>query len=178
MALAQGKHTVGPGDGTLEVKTYREGMASKAGHDLVIAVTRWQATVELDAGRLEFEADPRSLEVRHGLGGVKPLSDKDRIEIRKTIDAKVLGAETIVFRSTDLRADAGSLLATGDLTVNGATRRVTATLTAEPDGRIHGTVPVTQTDHGITPYRGLMGALKVRDAVEIEVDVRLPASTA
>jgi hypothetical protein len=33
---------------------------------------------------------------------------------------------------------------------------------------------VTQSDWGIKPYRGLMGALKVRDTVEIDIDVALP----
>jgi hypothetical protein len=42
------------------------------------------------------------------------------------------------------------------------------------DGRVTGTLPVTQSDWGIKPYRGLMGALKVRDTVEIGIDVQLP----
>ena len=33
--------TVGPADGSLVVKTYREGVAAKVGHDLVIDVTEW-----------------------------------------------------------------------------------------------------------------------------------------
>ena len=35
-----------------------------------------------------------------------------------------------------------------------------------------GTVPITQTDWGIKPYRGLMGALRVRDEVEVAIDAR------
>ena len=35
---------------------------------------------------------------------------------------------------------------------------------------MHATVPVVQTRWGIKPYRGLMGALKVRDDVEIVLD--------
>jgi hypothetical protein len=38
---------------------------------------------------------------------------------------------------------------------------------------VTGTIPVTQTAWGIKPYRGLMGALKVRDDVEVVVDARL-----
>ena len=38
-----------------------------------------------------------------------------------------------------------------------------------------GTIPLTQSDWGIKPYRGLMGALKVRDELEIVLDARLPA---
>ena len=43
-----------------------------------------------------------------------------------------------------------------------------------PDGRLHGTIPLRQSDFGIKPYKGLMGALKVRDVVEIVVDVAVP----
>jgi len=40
--------------------------------------------------------------------------------------------------------------------------------------RVSGTLPVTQSEWGIKPYRAFMGALKVRATVEIVVDVRLP----
>ena len=45
MAISPGTHTVGPDGSTLIVKTYREGLAAKAGHDLVIEVTSWEATI-------------------------------------------------------------------------------------------------------------------------------------
>ena len=102
-----GTHRFGPNNASLQVRTYREGVASKAGHDLIIDVTRWDATVEVadepHGSTIELNADPRSLEVREGLRGVKPLTDKDRVEIRKNIDAKVLGERPIRFRSSDVR---------------------------------------------------------------------------
>ena len=64
MALASGIHRLGPENASLQVKTYREGMAAKVGHDLVIEVTRWDATVDLTTSTVELDADPRSLEVR------------------------------------------------------------------------------------------------------------------
>jgi hypothetical protein len=36
-------------------------------------------------------------------------------------------------------------------------------------------LPVTQSEWGITPYRGLLGALKVRDTIEVVLDVALPS---
>jgi polyisoprenoid-binding protein YceI len=160
---------IGPDSGTLVVKTYREGVAAKAGHDLVIEVTRWEANVDLAAGTIELTADPRSLEIREGLRGVKPLTDRDRREIRKNIDDKVLHGQPIAFRSRIVRADEGRLHVEGDLTLAGNTRPLTADLEVAVDGRVRGTIPLTQSDWGIKPYRGLMGALKVRDAVEIVV---------
>ena len=53
MALASGIHRLGPDNASLQVKTYREGMAAKVGHDLVIEVTRWDATVDLAASTVE-----------------------------------------------------------------------------------------------------------------------------
>ena len=44
------------------------------------------------------------------------------------------------------------------------------------DGRVRGTVPVTQRYWGIKPYRGMMGALMVRDTIEIVLDVPLPSN--
>ena len=167
----------GPDTGRLLVKTYREGVAAKVGHDLVIEVTRWEATVDLDASTVELTADARSLEVREGVRGVKPLTDKDRRDIAKTIDDKVLRGQPIAFRSSTVRSSDrdGPLVVEGELTIAGTTRPVTARLDVDADGRVSGTIPLAQTDWGITPYRGLMGALKVRDEVEIVIEARLPA---
>jgi polyisoprenoid-binding protein YceI len=158
--IGEGRQELGPGRGSLLVKTYREGVAAKAGHDLVIEVTRWSATS--DGGEVTLEADPRSLEIREGLRGIKPLTDRDRAEIRKNIDEKVLRGEPIAFRG---RAD--GLEVTGELTMAGTTRPLAFTLTAGDGGRVSGTIPLTQSRWGIKPYRGLMGALKVRDDVEV-----------
>jgi polyisoprenoid-binding protein YceI len=177
VALASGIHRLGPENASLQVKTYREGMAAKVGHDLVIEVTRWDATVDLTASTIELNADPRTLEVRDGVRGLKPLTDKDRSEIRKNIDDKVLHGQPIEFRSTAVRlpeAD-GPLVVDGQLSMAGKTRPVTAQLDVDADGRVGGTIPLTQSEWGIKPYRGLMGALKVRDALEIVLDARLPA---
>jgi polyisoprenoid-binding protein YceI len=177
VTIAAGSHRIGPDEGSLVVKTYREGLAAKAGHDLVIEVTRWQATIDSAAGTVELTADPRSLEVREGVRGVKPLTDRDRGEIRANIDDKVLGGQPIEFRSSAVRMPdgAGRLAVEGALTMAGSTRPVAAQLDVGGDGRVTGTIVLTQSAWGIKPYRGLMGALKVRDEVEIVVDVRLPA---
>ena len=166
---------IGPGTASLQVKTYREGMAAKVGHDLVLDVTRWEGTADLASETVELTADPRSLEVREGVRGVKPLTDKDRAEIIKNIDEKVLKGQPIAFRSTAVRRDDRRLTVEGDLTMAGATRPIAAQLDVGDDGTVRGTIPLTQSDWGIKPYRGLMGALKVRDQLEIVIAAPLPA---
>ena len=182
MAVPAGTHSLGPGNASLRVRTYREGVAAKAGHDLIIDVTRWDATVAVadePAGwTIEVNADPRSLEIREGLRGVKPLTDKDRVEIRKNIDEKILGGTPIRFRASGVRpsGDGASLTVDGELSMAGSTQPLTATLRVDDDGAVTGTIPVTQSRWGIKPYRGLMGALKVRDEIEVEIAANLGAS--
>jgi polyisoprenoid-binding protein YceI len=180
MALGPGTHRFGPDDASLEVRTYREGVAARAGHDLIIDVARWHATVEVtdDAGwTIELDADPHSLQVREGLRGVKPLTEKDRLEIRKNIDEKVLRDHPIRFRSSGVRPDdrAGQLTVEGELSMAGTTQPLTARLSVDDAGGVSGTIPLTQSAWGIKPYRGLMGALKVRDEIEVVIGVN-PAS--
>jgi polyisoprenoid-binding protein YceI len=154
-------------------------MAQKAGHDLVLDVTSWEATVTIDDdGRcsVELNADPRSLHVREGHGGAKPLSDKDRADIRKNIDGKVLKGQAITFRCSDVSLNgAGTVPVTGEVTMAGTTRPVSFELEVGADGCVKGSVPLTQSEWGIKPYTALMGALKVRDDVEVVLDARLPS---
>jgi polyisoprenoid-binding protein YceI len=179
VALRPGTHKVGRADGMMQVRTYREGMAQKVGHDLIIEVVEWTGTVEVgDDGTVRsvgLEADPRSLHVKEGLRGLKPVSDRDRREIRKNIDNKILGAKPIEFHSTSVQSNDSHLTVDGELALAGSSRPATFELDVAGDGRVTGTLPLVQSNWGIKPYRGMMGALKVRDDVEVVFDVELPA---
>ncbi|MGH8886896.1 MAG: YceI family protein [Egibacteraceae bacterium] len=176
-----GTYSFGPSEGRLVLRVYREGLASSMGHDLVLEATRWSAEATVDGddptrSSLTATADVQSLEVREAKGGAKPLSDKDRADIKKNIE-KVLSTRRyseIVFRSTAVRPPAGNrLTVAGELTIKDATRPAELELTVE-DGRATASTTVVQSQWGIKPFSALMGALKVRDAVEIEVEVSVP----
>jgi YceI-like protein len=180
VVLRAGTHRVGADSGTLQVRTYREGLAQKVGHDLIIDVGQWEATAEVredgTVSAVQLDADPQTLQVREGLHGVKPLTDKDRADIRKTIDEKVLGGRQIAFRSTAVESVDGGLTVRGELELAGTRRPASFELSSAPDGRVRGTLPLTQSAWGIKPYRGMMGALKVRDTIEVVLDVQLPSA--
>jgi hypothetical protein len=61
------------------------------------------------------------------------------------------------------------------LELAGTKRPASFELEAAADGQVRGTVPVTQSEWGIKPYRGMVGALKVRDTIEVVLDVSLPS---
>jgi polyisoprenoid-binding protein YceI len=180
MSLTPGTHSVGPDNGKLQVQTYRDGVAQKVGHDLIIDVGKWAATVQVGEGgqpaAVSLEADPRSLVVREGRRGLKPLTDKDRATIVKDIDAKILRGQPIKFVSSAVQLTGERLTVSGDLALGGATKPASFELALAQDGTVGATMSVTQSEWGIKPYRGLMGALKVRDAVEIVLDARLPGA--
>ena len=175
MSLPPGTHTFGPENGALAVRTTRTGAAAKAGHDLLIDVTAWQATLEVgEQISLVLDADATSLRVREGTGGIQALGDDDKADIEQTIDDEVLKQQRIEFRSTAVQSEDGRLSVQGDLTLVGETRPIAFELAVGADGRLAGSAVVEQTKWGISPYSALFGALKVADAVEVAIDAGLP----
>jgi hypothetical protein len=167
-------YELGPDNGTLSVRTSRTGTVAKAGHDLLIHVTKWRATLETgDSPSVALDADATSLKVREGTGGMMALDDGDLANIEQTIDDEVLKRQDISFRSTRAEETAEGLSVTGDLTLRNTTRSVAFDLVLS-DGRVRGTAVVKQTDWGMKPYTALFGALKVADEVRVEIDAELP----
>jgi hypothetical protein len=161
---------LGPDTATLTVRTGRAGAAAKAGHDLLIEVTRWSAT--LDDGAIELEADPRSLRVREGTGGISALGDEEKAAIGQTIDEEVLKGAAIAFRSTRVERSASRLDVEGELELAGVRHPIGFALHVAGDGRVTGSTRIKQTDWGIKPYSALFGTLKVADVVEVAIDTR------
>lgn len=177
MAIQAGSYKLGPDNATLRVKTGRHGAAAKAGHDLVIEVKSWDATLNVgedaSSSSVELNADPTSLQVVKGEGGMQPLGDDDKADIRKTIDKDVLEKKSIEFKSSSVAPEGDGLTVSGDLTMGGKSKPVEFVV-RETGGAISGSAKVNQTDWGIKPYSALFGALKVNDEVTVEVEGTLP----
>jgi hypothetical protein len=172
MPIETGTHKIGPSNGSLKVKTGKEGAAAKMGHDLVIGVNSWEATVEGgDSPSITLTADPGSLEVIEGSGGAKPLSDKDKGDIKKSITGKVLGSSQITFTSSSVEDGR----AEGDLSIAGKSSSVSVPLQVG-DGKISGSLTLSQKDFGIKQFSAMMGALKVKDQVTVEFEGQVPTS--
>ncbi len=166
------------------LKTGRQGIAARAGHDLTIEVTRWSAQVEVPddeaggvtAATVSAELDLGSLEVREGAGGAKPLTDRDRGEIKKTIRG-ILGDGTASFTSSRIvRFGASGGAIEGTFTLNGKDEPVRLQVAEPGPGRYRGTATVVQSAHGVKPYVGFFGALKLKDEVGVEFDISIPAA--
>jgi polyisoprenoid-binding protein YceI len=146
-------------------------------------VTRWRGRATVDTSDpasssvvVEVEVEVDSLEVREGTGGVKPLTDADRAQIKKTLGEVLHTAQhpTITFRSRQVEGSAGSFAIDGELTVMGVTRPVMVQ-GCVTDGRVVGGATVVQSQWGIRPYSAFFGALKLSDEVKIDFDIALTA---
>jgi YceI-like domain len=178
-----GTYEFGPESGRVLVRTGREGLAARAGHDLTLEVTDWlgrvttpgeggggvaEATVTADLGL-------GSLTVREGTGGAKPLTDRDRREIQKQVH-KILGdAARAGFTSHQVIPSSTSSAGVieGTLTMHGVSRGIRLEVTSQGPGRYRGSTTIKQTDFGITPYSGFFGALKLHDEVTVEFEVTI-----
>jgi polyisoprenoid-binding protein YceI len=185
MAVVAGRHRLGPDRGRILLRTFRDGLAAQAGHDLTIEATRWSGELvvndDLSPASLEVRIDLGALVVREGTGGVKPLTDRDRREMAVTA-RKVLGTDQhpeAVFAADSFRpaADGGGEIS-GTFTLRGQSRPLRLQVKQTGTDRYHAETQVVQSDYGIKPYTAFLGALRVRDAVDaaIELDLSDPAA--
>ena len=166
--------------GRIVLHTFRDGLAATAGHDLTIEVGRWSGDLTVDDDlkptELAVQIDMGSLIVREGTGGIKPLTDRDRREIAVTA-RKTLGADRYPeasFTASEFKpGGGGGGTITGTLTLAGVARPLRLQVSQTGPDRYHAATTVVQSAHGIKPYTGFFGALRVRDAVDVDVDVDL-----
>jgi hypothetical protein len=167
------------------IKTSRTGLAAKAGHDLVLEMTRWSARVEippaesggLTSATVRAELDLGSLTVREGTGGARPLTDADRRDITATM-RQILGEGTAGFGSSRVISSGAGGAIEGTLTLNGKSQPARLQLTEPRPGVYRGTATITQSAFGIKPYSGFFGALKLRDEVGVEIEADLNRAAA
>ncbi len=171
MSIDPGTYTLGPANGELLVRTGRSGAAAKAGHDLVIEVGAWEATLQVGRdpaeSRVTLTADGGSLVVREGKGGISALGDDDKKGIRETIDQEVLKRTEIRFASTSVSENAAGLQVQGELELLGARAPITFEIAQGGDATVTASAVVTQSKWGMKPYSALFGTLKVADDVEV-----------
>ncbi|GGK21669.1 polyisoprenoid-binding protein [Streptomyces camponoticapitis] len=180
--MAAGEYEIGRETGRLLVRTYRQGLAAKVGHDLLIEATRWEGHVVVPADSaarptVSVRMDTGALEVVEGTGGVNPLSEGDRQQIQRTM-RKMLRTDRyphVAFTSTAVELRDDSATVDGDLTLTGQTHPQRLEIEQRDEATLVGTASLVQSRWGVKPYSGFLGALKLRDAVDIEFTVSLSA---
>ena len=164
------------------INSYKDGMGAKLAHDLVLRATRWSGTLNVDENPARCSAtltvDPSGIEIVEARGGVKSLSDKDRRDIDKNINEKVLETSKfpeLKFQSTSVSGSEPNFKVAGNMTIKGTTRPVNVDLNVNGT-TVTAKTTISQKDFGIKPFSAMMGAIKLRDDVDFEMTVNLPSA--
>jgi hypothetical protein len=158
------------------IRIFREGVLAAVGHDLLLEVKDFRISIREDLS-VEAECRTASIEV---LGAVKngeldprALSAKDLADIERDMLKKVLEVDrfpTAKLRSTSVTESAGRYRIAGLLSLHGTERRVEASGEKTAKEAI-AKLTVNQPSFGITPFRVMLGALKIKPEVIVEVTV-------
>ena len=157
---------------TLTIHVFKKGLFSGFAHDHEIAAPLSSGTVDLAALSVEVHFDAQKLKVLD-----REASDADRAKTQQTmLSEKVLDSTRfpeIVFVSHTLKPGGENIYTVeGDLSLHGVTHTLTFPVSLR-NGHYTGSVELKQTDFGIAPISLFGGSVKVKDVVEITLDVVL-----
>lgn len=145
-----------------------DGMASSFGHDATLKVTSLSVDIGEDDG-ITADFDAGSLRV------INDISDSNRRDIERNAEKTLEPRKypKIQFRSVSVVRDGDRARVEGDLTLHGVTQQIS--LDAHDDGRQwNAKVVLDQRKFGIKPFSAMLGALKIKPNVEVNITVPHP----
>ena len=167
--------------GECSVLTFKEGMLSAVAHDLELRLRAFTVDVHDATHALDARFELKSLRVLHAMkdGRAAPsaLSDKDKREIERNLEKDVLDSRRwpeARFVSKAVRADGDAWVIEGELTLCGKTREV-RTRAVRVGDRLEARARLHQPHFGITPYKAMLGTLRVQPDVEVRLSIPAPA---
>lgn len=161
------------------VFTFKDGLLSPVAHDLKIRVNTLSIDIDDDTQAIEATFDPTSLQVvcamNDGVESPNALKGRDTRKIESNIRKDVLHTKRhrqITFRSTAVERDGDQVTIQGTLTLHGVPRPLTVIARQRGDRMVSET-ELHQPDFGITPYSALLGTLKIKPHVRVQISVPL-----
>jgi YceI-like domain len=175
----------------LEVRVYRDGPMQKLGHNHIITSSALEGSIELrdplTKSGFELHLPLESLVVDDpaarstaGADFVNPVPQKDREGTRRNLLGEyVLDAarqDAIRLTAEELTGEPGALQARVRVSLRGEEHVIAVPFSLKLEGdrlESHASFRLTHADIGLVPFTVALGALKVRD--DIEINFRLEA---
>jgi polyisoprenoid-binding protein YceI len=158
--------------GTITVFTFKDGILARAAHDLALRMEPFE--VALDGDRVTAVMPLEELAVLGPVeGGVvraEQYDDARRAEVEQTMHTEVLRTARYPMARFAGRAsaDGGGFHVDGQLELAG--RTTTLAFDVHHDGGTYrARFEIPPSRWGIQPYKALLGAIKVKDSVRIEL---------
>jgi len=151
------------------VSVFREGLLTSVGHDITLQVTALSLevgdddaiTADFDAGSLRVTTEAVS------------ASDRKKIERNTEETLETRKYPKIAFRSVSVVRDGDRARIEGDLTLHGVTSPLS--VEARDDGTCWtAKIVLDQRKFGVKPFSAMLGALKVKPDVEVDISVPHP----
>ena len=163
------------GKGSIHVFTFKDGVLARAAHDLRLRLEGFEVT--LDGERLEATFDLRTLAVdgpvERGAVRRERFGAGERADIERNMRGEVLRVDrhpTARFTGRALPRGDGFQVS-GDLALAGRSAPVAFDVRRE-GGAYRAELDIQPSRWGIAPYKALLGAIRLKDAVRIEVEIR------
>ena len=167
-------------EGTFHIFTFKDGILSKVAHDLRLSALSFEIGIEGE--RVTVRVPTQGIRVdgamKKGRLNARTLSAKDNRDVIKNIEKDVLKTSTFPaahFEGRIQEPDSERFSVDGDLELVGRKRPLTITVERR-DGRLVARAEIVQSRFGIKPFSAMLGAMKVKDRVEVEVTVNDPRS--
>jgi polyisoprenoid-binding protein YceI len=151
------------------VSVFREGLLTSVGHDLTLQVTALSLEVR-DDDAITADFDAGSLRVT-----TEAVSASDRKKIERNAEETLATRKypKIEFRSVSVVRNGDRARIEGDLTLHGVTNPIS--VEARDDGKHwNAKIVLDQRKFGIKPFSAMLGALKVKPEVEVDISVPHP----
>lgn len=166
--------------GTISVFTFKDGLLARAAHDLALRMDQFQVT--LDGERVTAVMPLDGLEVLGPVEGGVVQADRydaaQRAEVKRTMHVDVLNSArypTARYAGRAIAEGAGFHV-DGQLELAGRTTMLSFDVRREGDVyRARFEIPPSRW--GIQPYKALLGAIKLKDSVRIELALTEITST-
>ncbi len=158
--------------GTISVFTFKDGILARAAHDLALRMERFEITLDGDHVTAVLPLD--ALEVIGPVEGGVVRTDRydaaQRAEVEQTMHGEVLHSTRHPMARFGGRAvaDGAGFHVDGQLELCG--RTTTLSFDVRRDGDLYrARFEIAPSRWGISPYKALLGAIKLKDAVRIEL---------
>jgi polyisoprenoid-binding protein YceI len=161
---------------TITIHVHKSGLFAALAHDHVVVAPITQGTLDAKAMKIDVTVATKQVKVTD-----PDVSEKDRAEIQSTmLGPKVLDADKfpqIRFHSSRVeQAGPQRYRVTGELELHGTTRPLSFDVTGGPE-QYQGKTKLKQTDFGIQPVSIAGGTVKVKDEIEIQINVNSASLT-
>lgn len=159
----------------LRLFVFKEGLLSRLGHDLRLSLEAFEMTLETGTlvGRFKTASVRVDGAMKDNTFDANGLSTKDRAKIEKTIQREILRTdkfpEAVFEANLEPRGDTGELR--GSLTLLGRRRALDPIQVLPMADRFVAKLTIEPTRWGIKPYRGLAGALRIQDRIDVEIAI-------